>query len=81
MSVLINNSLSAVTGNKSAWNLTSYSTDGELAAVKLFTDYPEGLMKFATVCCYVFMVIGIPGNIVTIVALARYKKVRNILFY
>ncbi|XP_072931053.1 G-protein coupled receptor moody-like [Epargyreus clarus] len=77
MSVLINKSLSAVTVNTSAWNLTAYSTDGELAAVKLFTDYPEGLLRFATICCFVFMVIGIPGNIVTIVALARYKKVHN----
>ncbi|XP_045773852.1 G-protein coupled receptor moody-like [Maniola jurtina] len=52
-------------------------SDADLAAIELFKGYPDGLLKFATACCGIFMVIGIPGNIITIVALARYEKVRN----
>ncbi|KAM3957795.1 uncharacterized protein ACR2FA_008522 [Aphomia sociella] len=57
--------------------LDEYGSDEALAAVELFKNYPEGLLKFATVCCVLFMLVGIPGNIITIVALARCKKVRN----
>ncbi|XP_052742060.1 G-protein coupled receptor moody [Bicyclus anynana] len=57
--------------------LDDYATDEELAAVELFKDYPEALLRFASVCCVLFMLVGIPGNLITIVALARCKKVRN----
>ncbi|XP_014355797.2 G-protein coupled receptor moody [Papilio machaon] len=49
----------------------------ELGAVQLFTNYPDGLLVFAAVCCTLFMCIGIPGNLITIIALAKYEKVRN----
>lgn len=52
-----------------------YSTDEQLAAVELFKDYSEALLRFASVCCVLFMLVGIPGNLITIVALARCKKV------
>ncbi|XP_039757356.1 G-protein coupled receptor moody-like [Pararge aegeria] len=52
-------------------------SDADYAAVELFKGYPDGLLKFAYACCVISMIIGIPGNIVTIVALARYKRVRN----
>ncbi|CAK1582655.1 unnamed protein product [Parnassius mnemosyne] len=52
-------------------------THEELASVKLFHNYPDGLITFAGVCCVLFMCIGIPGNLITIIALARYEKVRN----
>lgn len=55
--------------------LDEYSTDEALAAVELFKDYPEVLLQFASVCCVVFMLVGIPGNLITIIALARCKKV------
>lgn len=50
-------------------------TEAELENLKLFEEYPDGLMKFASVCCVLFILIGIPGNLVTVIALARCKKV------
>lgn len=55
--------------------LDEYSSDAELASKVLFKDYPDSLRVFGSVCCVLFMVIGIPGNFITILALARYKKV------
>lgn len=55
--------------------VTEYGSDAELAEVALFRDYPEPLLRFASVCCVIFMLVGIPGNLITIVALARCKKV------
>ncbi|XP_071857894.1 G-protein coupled receptor moody isoform X1 [Bombus fervidus] len=43
----------------------------------LFVGYPPWLLHFAAGCCILFMVIGIPGNLFTIVALFRTKKLRN----
>lgn len=72
---------SDVDGHNWSVGLDSYSTDEELAAVELFKDYPEGLLRFASVCCVLFMLVGIPGNLITIVALARCKKVRRFVYY
>ncbi|XP_055383439.1 G-protein coupled receptor moody [Condylostylus longicornis] len=44
---------------------------------ELFQEYSEGLLTFASVCCIIFILIGVPGNLITIIALARCKKVRN----
>ncbi|KAG8042498.1 hypothetical protein G9C98_005132 [Cotesia typhae] len=41
----------------------------------LFNDYPQWLLYFAAGCCVLFMFIGIPGNLITIIALFRTKKV------
>ncbi|XP_004928434.1 G-protein coupled receptor moody [Bombyx mandarina] len=57
--------------------LDEYRSDAELADVELFKDYPEPLLRFASACCVLFMLVGIPGNLITIIALARCKKVRN----
>ncbi|XP_074093599.1 G-protein coupled receptor moody [Cotesia typhae] len=43
----------------------------------LFNDYPQWLLYFAAGCCVLFMFIGIPGNLITIIALFRTKKMRN----
>lgn len=43
---------------------------------QLFQNYPAGLLVFATAACIVFILVGIPGNLITIIALARCKKVR-----
>lgn len=67
---------SEVDGHSWSTGFDTYNTDDELAAVELFKDYPEGLLRFASVCCVLFMLVGIPGNLITIVALARCKKVR-----
>lgn len=55
--------------------LDEYASDAALAQVHLFRDYPESLLRFASACCVLFMLVGIPGNLITIVALARCKKV------
>jgi len=46
-------------------------------SVILFVGYPRWLLYFAAACCILFMLIGIPGNIITVIALFRTKKVRN----
>lgn len=43
--------------------------------VILFVGYPLWLLYFAAACCIVFMLVGIPGNLITVVALFRTKKV------
>lgn len=43
----------------------------------LFVGYPRWLLHFAAGCCILFMLIGIPGNLFTIVALFRTKKLKN----
>lgn len=43
--------------------------------VVLFVDYPPWLLYFAAACCILFMLVGIPGNLITVVALFRTKKV------
>ncbi|XP_034832544.1 G-protein coupled receptor moody-like [Maniola hyperantus] len=51
--------------------------DADYAAVELYKGYSDGLLTFASACCVISMIIGIPGNIITILALARYKRVHN----
>lgn len=41
----------------------------------LFSDYPVALTDAAAICCIIFILLGIPGNLITIIALARCKKV------
>ncbi|KAH9633600.1 hypothetical protein HF086_014568 [Spodoptera exigua] len=55
----------------------SYSSSEELASVRLFRCYSDALLTFASLCCGLFMVMGILGNLTTIIALARCRKVRN----
>lgn len=57
------------------YNWSAGLTDEELASMKLFQVYPKELLQFAAACCIIFMLIGIPGNLITIIALARCKKV------
>ncbi|CAO1401003.1 unnamed protein product [Diamesa hyperborea] len=44
---------------------------------KLFQGYPPALLTFASIACVTFIFLGVPGNLITIIALARCKKVRN----
>lgn len=73
---------SEVEGNWSerVLGLDEYKSDAELAEVLLFKDYPEPLLRFASACCVLFMLVGIPGNLITIIALARCKKVSDDYF-
>ncbi|XP_011881763.1 PREDICTED: G-protein coupled receptor moody [Vollenhovia emeryi] len=46
-------------------------------SVILFVDYPPWLLCFAAACCILFMLVGIPGNLITVIALFRTKKLKN----
>lgn len=43
----------------------------------LFKRYPPELLYFAAACCILFFIIGVPGNFITIVALAKSRRLRN----
>lgn len=42
---------------------------------ELFQGYSPALLTFASICCMVYMMVGVPGNLITIIALFRCKKV------
>ncbi|XP_075156904.1 G-protein coupled receptor moody [Haematobia irritans] len=44
---------------------------------ELFAGYSDELLNVATIGCILFVVIGVPGNILTIFALSRGKQNRN----
>lgn len=45
---------------------------------ELFQGYSPALLTFASVCCIIYMMVGVPGNLITIIALFRCKKVSGI---
>ncbi|CRK95706.1 CLUMA_CG009163, isoform A [Clunio marinus] len=49
----------------------------EEAPSHIFNGFSSSLLNFASICCIIFMLLGIPGNLITIIALSRCKKVRN----
>lgn len=51
-----------------------YDWQNELGK-ELFLGYSPALLTFASVCCLVYMMVGVPGNLITIIALFRCKKV------
>ncbi|XP_011306892.1 G-protein coupled receptor moody [Fopius arisanus] len=61
--------------NESVFELDEVLEDPGSAA--LFDGYPPWLLYFAAGCCLLFMLIGIPGNLITVAALFRTKKLRN----
>ncbi|KAI5699651.1 hypothetical protein M8J75_006469 [Diaphorina citri] len=56
-------------GNISFLNEISDDSD-----IPLFPGYPMVLLQFASACCLLFILLGIPGNLITIIALFRCKK-------
>ncbi|EDW62850.1 G-protein coupled receptor moody [Drosophila virilis] len=44
---------------------------------ELFEGYSDELLTFAWIACIVFIIVGVPGNLLTIVALSRGKQTRN----
>lgn len=54
-----------------------FNEEGEIVDEfkNLFAGFSPVLLYFATICICVFMLVGIPGNLFTIIALARCKKV------
>lgn len=61
------NNLSAVSDHHADWK-NGLETE-------LFQGYSPALLTFASVCCIVYMMVGVPGNLITIIALFRCKKV------
>jgi hypothetical protein len=59
-------------------NETNESSYGFTIRDDLFPDYPSELTQLTAIVCVVFFLLGIPGNLITIAALARCKKVRII---
>ncbi|XP_035896583.1 protein trapped in endoderm-1 [Anopheles stephensi] len=53
------------------------NSNGSSDAIPLYTGYPRALLNIATVTCIAYMVVGVPGNLLTIVALIKSKKTRN----
>jgi hypothetical protein len=60
-------------GNDSFSASTANATD---VSQELFQGYSSTLLYFASACCVLFILVGIPGNLITIIALFRCKKVR-----
>jgi hypothetical protein len=52
------------------------STVPDYVSEELFQGYSSALLHFASACCIIFILVGIPGNLITIIALFRCKKVR-----
>lgn len=44
---------------------------------QLFEGYSDELLTFAWIACIVFIIVGVPGNLLTIIALSRGKQTRN----
>lgn len=42
----------------------------------LFVGYSDELLEFATWACICFIIVGVPGNLLTIAALSRGKQVK-----
>jgi len=59
------------TSSETTWHI-AYRDIGD---VELFKGYPTVLLHFASVCCMLFVLIGVPGNLITIIALNTCKKV------
>ena len=61
-------------------NISEYKIEEVIedpGSATLFAGYPPWLLYFAAGCCLLFMLIGIPGNLITVAALFRTKKVSN----
>ncbi|XP_013780889.1 G-protein coupled receptor moody-like [Limulus polyphemus] len=43
----------------------------------VFQDYPTGLLNFGATCCIIFAIIGVPGNIISVIALVRCPRLKN----
>ena len=53
------------------------SSDHSVRSPPLLAEYPDALLQFAVAACILFMLVGVPGNFITILALLRYTKVQS----
>jgi hypothetical protein len=75
---ILSNTDSALTSddNETGGVSTTIDTVTMHGGEELFHDYSASLLHFASACCVIFILVGIPGNLITIIALFRCKKVR-----
>jgi hypothetical protein len=68
--------------SRSTWGNSSldWAPDGAGPPRELFGQYPQELLDFAVAACIAFIMIGVPGNFITILALLRYSKVSSLHF-
>ncbi|XP_025410048.1 uncharacterized protein LOC112683301 isoform X2 [Sipha flava] len=71
----INNSLLEVHLQKNTSAITNEHDWQNELNTELFQGYSPALLTFASVCCIIYMMVGVPGNLITIIALFRCKKV------
>lgn len=70
--------------NESQWGLSHANglidgeNNGEHQTPKnVLEEYPASLLHFATFCLVLFITIGVPGNLLTILALSKARKLHN----
>jgi hypothetical protein len=75
---ILSNTDSVVTSDNNETDGVSTTNDTVTMHVgeELFHGYSASLLHFASACCIIFILVGIPGNLITIIALFRCKKVR-----
>ena len=75
---ILSNSGSVLTSDDNKTDGVSTTNDTVTMHVgeELFHGYSASLLHFASACCVIFILVGIPGNLITIIALFRCKKVR-----
>jgi hypothetical protein len=73
-----NTDLAAVSSGNDSFAVSTVNTTvvGDVSE-ELFQGYSSTLLHFASACCALFILVGIPGNLITIIALFRCKKVRR----
>lgn len=79
--VTANSSLSDIRDNNLSTILDQHADWKNELETELFQGYSPALLTFASVCCIVYMMVGVPGNLITIIALFRCKKVRIYISY
>lgn len=66
--------------SRSGLELSRNALPGNRSSVlenELFQGYSDELLTFAWIACIVFIIVGVPGNLLTIVALSRGRQTRN----
>lgn len=58
-------------------DLDGATVDVDDSRKELFEGYSEELLTFAWLACIVFIIVGVPGNLLTIIALSRGRQTRN----
>uniref|UniRef100_A0A1B0FP02 G-protein coupled receptors family 1 profile domain-containing protein n=1 Tax=Glossina morsitans morsitans TaxID=37546 RepID=A0A1B0FP02_GLOMM len=72
-----NNNNSNSNNNNNNNNNNAFFNKTTQTSYELFEGYNDKLLEFAAIACTVFLVVGVPGNILTIIALTKGKRNRN----